>query len=254
MTTLVIDNSNSRTKFALAAHGELCSEVRILPTAQLRQNAVSALLQGWRFEKVVLASVVPPAAENLCRYLSPAAPVMQLRASADSLPVDFSAYPGRETLGADRVANAVAAAAAFAGQPVIALDAGTAATLDVVLPSKNGGRPCYIGGSIAPGLGTMSQALHSKTACLPEIPLHIPGQSVGRDTVEAMQSGCVLGYRGMLRELIAEAEKECQCRFKLLATGGDAALIAQLLPEFSCVAPRLTLQGIALCAESLKMR
>lgn len=249
MTTLVIDNSNGRTKFALAAHGELCSEVRMLPTVQLAQSAVQALVRGWTFEKVALASVVPAAAENLCRYFSSTVPVAQLRASGGSLPVDFSAYPGRDTLGADRVANAVAAAAAFAGQPVIALDAGTAATLDVVLPSTSSGLPCYIGGSIVPGLGTMVHSLHRKTACLPEIPLHIPGRSVGRDTVEAMQSGCVLGYRGLLRELIAGAEKECACRFKLIATGGDAELIAQLLPEISCVDPLLTLRGIALCAE-----
>lgn len=249
MRTLVIDNSNGRTKFAVAVQGCLRPEVRMLPTAELAEQAVLSLLRGWAFDKVALASVVPSAAELLCRYLSPVAPVRQINALNMNLPVDFSAYRGRATLGADRVVNAVAAAALFAGQPVIVLDAGTATTLDVVLPATCGGQPRYIGGSIAPGVGTLSQALHGKTACLPNIPLCLPEQPVGRDTVEAMQSGCVLGYRGLLRELVGAAEKECACRFKLVVTGGDAALVEELLPEVSCVDPLLTLRGIALCAE-----
>lgn len=249
MAILVIDNSNGRTKFALAAHGQLCSEVRMLPTAELTQSAVSTLVQGWAFETVALASVVPSAGERLRYYFSHQASVVQLCATDENLPVDFSAYPGCRTLGADRAANAVAAAAVFAGQPVIALDAGTATTLDVVLPATGGGRPRYIGGSIAPGVGTVARALHSQTACLPNIPLCLPERGIGRDTIEAMQSGCVLGYRGLLRELIGAAEKECSCRFKLVATGGDAPLLAELLPEISCVEPMLTLRGIALCAE-----
>lgn len=250
MTTLVIDNSNGRTKFALAAHGELCSEVRMLPTADLMQSAVLALVKRWEFDKVMLASVVPSAAEKLTRYLSPLCVVDQLRAANQALPVDFTAYSGLATLGTDRVANAVAGAAAFVGQPVIVIDAGTATTLDIVLPAATcGGHPRYIGGSIAPGLATLARALHCQTACLPDIPLRLPEQAVGRDTVEAMQSGCVLGYRGLLRELISAAETECGCRFNVAVTGGDAAVVAELLPEVSCVDPLLTLRGIALCSD-----
>lgn len=249
MTTLVIDNSNGRTKFALSAHGDLCSEVRMLPTSELTQSAVLALVKGWEFEKVMLASVVPSTAAKLTRYLLPLGVVEHLRAAEPGLPVDFAAYSGLATLGADRVANAVAGAAVFVGQPVIVIDAGTATTLDIVLPATSGGRPRYIGGCIAPGIGTMAQSLHSQTASLPEITLRVPERAVGRDTVEAMQSGCVLGYRGLLRELISAAETECGCRFKPAVTGGDAALMARLLPEIACVDPLLTLRGIALCAE-----
>lgn len=249
MTTLVIDNSNGRTKFALASGRRLCSEVRLLPTAALTQSSVITLLGEWSFEKVVLASVVPRASQKLARYLSPVAEVEHLSAARENLPVDFTAYPGWTTLGADRVANAVAGAAAFACQPVIVIDAGTATTLDIVLPATAAGRPLYLGGSIAPGLGTLAQALHRETACLPDIPLQLPERGVGRNTVEAMQSGCVMGYRGLLRELINTAESESACRFNLVVTGGDAAVVAELLPEISCVDPLLTLRGIALCAE-----
>lgn len=248
MTMLLIDNSNGRTKFALAEGGVPAPEVRVLPTAELAEASVSALLQGWRFNRVALCSVVPHAAELLTRCLSLKAPVQRISAALADLPVDFAPYPASATLGADRVVNVVAAAALFPGKPLMVLDAGTATTLDVVLPSAAGGRPRYIGGSIAPGLGTLASALHCATAQLPSIPLSLPEHAVGRNTTEAMQSGCVLGYRGLLRELIASAEAECGVPMTLVATGGDAPLLAQLLPEITCIDPLLTLRGIVLCA------
>lgn len=248
MRKLVIDNSNGRTKFALAEGGELCSEVRVLTTREITGKSVSDLLQGWAFQQAFLCTVVPAAAETLTRCLSSLVPVQRVCAGMPGLPVDFSAYPARETLGADRVANAVAGAVMQGGAPFIVIDAGTATTLDIVLPAREGGLPCYQGGSIAPGLGTLAAALHQSTAQLPSIPLELPRTAVGQNTVEAMQSGCVLGYRGLLRELIAEAELECACRFTLLATGGDAPLLVRLLPEIACADPLLTLRGIARCA------
>lgn len=248
MNTLLIDNSNGRTKFALAEDGGLAPDVRVLPTAALTEASVSALLQGWHFNRVALCSVVPRAAELLTHCLSLKAPVQRISAAMADLPVDFSAYPASATLGADRVVNVVAAAALFPGKPLMVMDAGTATTLDVLLPAAANERPRYLGGSIAPGLGTLAGALHHAAAQLPNIPLSLPERAVGRDTTEAMQSGCVLGYRGLLRELIAAAEAECGVPLTLVATGGDAPLLAQLLPEISCLDPLLTLRGIALCS------
>lgn len=249
MNTLLIDNSNGRTKFAIAEEGKLVPDVRLLPTSELTEASVCALLQGWCFNRVALCSVVPSAAELLTHCLSLKAPVQRISAALPDLPVDFATYPGSATLGADRVVNVVAAAALFPGKPLMVIDAGTATTLDVVIPAAEGGRPCYVGGSIAPGLGTLVSALHHAAAQLPSIPLSLPEHAVGSTTTEAMQSGCVLGYRGLLRELIAAAEGECGARMTLVATGGDASLLAQLLPELTCIDPLLTLRGIALCAD-----
>lgn len=250
MRTLLIDNSNGRTKFAMAEDGTVEPDIRVLPTAALSEASVSALLQGWHFNRVSLCSVVPSAAELLTHCLALKAPVQRICADTPDLPVDFSAYPGLSTLGADRVVNAVAAAALLPDKPLIVMDAGTATTLDVVLPAAECGRPRYVGGSIAPGLGTLVGALHHDTAQLPRIPLSQPEHAVGRSTVEAMQSGCVLGYRGLLREIIAAAEAECGVPMTIVATGGDAPALAQLLPEISCIDPLLTLRGIALCSAS----
>lgn len=248
MNTLLIDNSNGRSKFALAEDGQLLPDVRTLPTAELTETSVSSLLRDWHFNRVALCSVVPRAESVLTRLLSLKAPVQRVSAASADLPVDFSAYPASATLGADRVVNVVAAAALFPGKPLLVMDAGTATTLDVVLPAVGGSLPRYIGGSIAPGLGTLAGALHHATAQLPSIPLSLPERAVGRNTTEAMQSGCVLGYRGLLRELIAAAEAECGVQLTLVATGGDAPLLSQLLPEIVCTDPLLTLRGIALCA------
>lgn len=248
MNVLLVDNSNGRTKFALAENGVLSSEVRMLPTNALAENAVRDLLAGWAFEKTALCSVVPAAAGLLTRYLLPLGPVQQIHADLPGLPVDFSGYAGRETLGADRVANAVGAVVQCRQVPLLVMDAGTATTLDVVLPASEGALPRFAGGVIAPGMGTMSAALHSRTALLPQVPLQLPSQAVGTTTPEALQNGCVRGYRGLINELIAAMEEECACRFLLLATGGDAALISELLQREVHVDPCLTLNGIARCS------
>jgi type III pantothenate kinase len=105
-------------------------------------------------------------------------------------------YPRPETIGPDRLANAMAARARF-GAPVVVLDFGTAVTLDVV--NRRGD---YTGGVIAPGLSAMTDYLHEKTALLPPIHIREVRRAIGRSTEEAMLVGAVHGYRGLIRELV----------------------------------------------------
>lgn len=252
MRLLVIDISNGRTKLALACGGELVSEVRLLPTAAVTASALQTLCADWGYETVALCSVVPKAAAVAESFFASRVPVLQVSAAAD-LPVEFSSYAGCATLGADRVANAVAAVALSPDTPLAVIDAGTAATVDVVLPAERAGeKPRFLGGAIAPGVGTMAHALHCGTAQLPAVPLAIPAHSVGQNTVEALQNGCVRSYRGLLRELLQSMEQECGCRLHPVLTGGDAPLLAELMPELGTPEPLLTLRGIALCAEEMK--
>jgi type III pantothenate kinase len=150
-------------------------------------------------------------------------------------------YPRPHTIGADRLANALAAKA-LVGAPVVVVDFGTAVTFDVV-----DARGDYVGGIIAPGLAAMTDYLHEKTALLPRITIRDVPRAVGKSTVEAMRIGAVHGYRGLIRELIGELKKELAFpRLPVLATGGYAALIARGLPEIQRVLPRLTLEGLRL--------
>ena len=153
-------------------------------------------------------------------------------------------FPDPETVGADRLANA-AAVAAFHEAPAIVVDFGTAVTFDIVAPGA--ARPAYIGGVIAPGLDVMRDYLHQRTALLPRIDLREPPAAIGKSTIDAMLSGAVHGYRGLVREILARVRDELpgNSPLKVIATGGYADLIAAGLPEIDLVDPLLTLRGLA---------
>ena len=154
-------------------------------------------------------------------------------------------YPKPDTIGPDRLANAIAARHHF-GAPVVVLDFGTAVTFDVVNRAGN-----YAGGIIAPGLAAMTDYLHEKTALLPRIKIREIKTSIGKSTEEAMLVGAVHGYRGLVRELIGELKRELKVkRLPVVATGGYAKLMASKLPEISAVEPNLTLEGLRLTWEA----
>ena len=126
------------------------------------------------------------------------------------------------------------------------VDFGTAVTFDVVNARGN-----YVGGVIAPGLAAMTDYLHEKTALLPRIQIREIKTVIGKSTEQAMLIGAVHGYRGLVRELIAELKRELRVtQLPVVATGGDAKLIAARLPEISAVEPNLTLEGLRLTWEA----
>ncbi len=150
-------------------------------------------------------------------------------------------YPRPDTIGPDRLANAVAARYRF-GAPVVVVDFGTAVTFDVVNRAGD-----YAGGIIAPGLAAMTDYLHEKTALLPRIKIREIAKVIGRSTERAMLAGAVHGYRGLIRGLLVELKQELKTRrLPVVATGGYAKLIAARLPEIRAVEPGLTLEGLRL--------
>ncbi|HEX7571083.1 MAG TPA: type III pantothenate kinase, partial [Verrucomicrobiae bacterium] len=169
----------------------------------------------------------------------PGVPLLELTAkSVRGVGID---YPKPDSIGPDRLANAVAARRRF-GAPVVVVDFGTAVTFDVVDSKGN-----YVGGIIAPGLAAMTNYLHEKTALLPKIEIREIKTAIGKSTEEAMLVGAVHGYRGLVRELIAELKRELRVKkLPVVATGGYAKLIAAKLPEISAVEPDLTLEGLRL--------
>ena len=153
-------------------------------------------------------------------------------------------YPKPETIGPDRLANAVAVKHHY-GAPAVVVDFGTAVTFDIV-----NGAGDYVGGVIAPGLAALTDYLHEKTALLPKIRIREIKRVIGRNTEEAMLIGAVHGYRGLIREVLAELKRELKCpRLPVVATGGYAELIAAKLPVITAVEPLLTLEGLRLVWE-----
>jgi type III pantothenate kinase len=237
---LLIDISNSFTKLAFA------SKKRIGPASRIKTNKLtSAFLRRFvkrrKIDMFVVCSVVP---KKNCAVKSTAGktrvlwlgPRLRLGVGID--------YPAPKTIGADRLANAAAVAALY-GSPAIVVDFGTAVTFDIV--SKQGK---YIGGVIAPGLEAMTSFLYQRTALLPRLSLQEPRRAIGRSTIEAMRAGAVLGYRGLVREVIVRIKGEVSPRGKVrvVATGGYARLIASRLTEIEAVHPHLTLEGLRIVA------
>lgn len=143
-----------------------------------------------------------------------------------------------DEVGADRLVNAAAAMEKY-GTPVIAVDLGTAITLDVV--SKDG---AYIGGAIAPGLAVSMETLFSRTAKLPQIALKAPEHVIGRNTTHAIQSGIIYGYVGLVDSLVERISSELGCRPPIVATGGHSNIIAENSRTITHVEPWLTLDGL----------
>jgi type III pantothenate kinase len=234
---LLIDNSNSFTKFALASRGRL-DVVRRLRTEDVDRDTLQRILRGWRFERVILCSVVPEKAAVIRTQLKKF-PLHSV-SHRSSLGVGIE-YPKPQRIGADRLANA-AGVAAFHGAPSVVVDFGTAVTFDILSAERS-----YIGGVIAPGLEAMTDYLHQRTALLPKISLLEPPGPIGKSTRHAMLAGAVYGYRGLVREILGEIRKALGCgRLKVVATGGYAELIASGVKEIAVVHENLTLEGARL--------
>ena len=239
MRFLLIDNSNTRTKFTIGDTDSLGSWFAIVPTKEISPTVLDKTLAAQTFDAVVLSSVVPEKAAIMAEYFSPF-PFHQLSHKTNmGIQID---YPKPEQIGADRLANAAGVHALY-GSPAIVIDLGTAVTFDAI-----GANATYLGGVIAPGLASMTDNLAKRTALLPKIELTEPAHAIGKSTTEAMLVGAIFGYRGLIKEIIQKISSEMTEQPIIVATGGDAELIAQGLPEIDHVSPTLTLEGIRIAA------
>ena len=143
-------------------------------------------------------------------------------------------------VGTDRIVNAAAAHHLYDG-PIIIADLGTATTFDTV--SKEGD---YLGGAIAPGIVTASESLFMRAAMLPRVELIAPKHAIGTNTIDAMQSGIVFGYVGLIENIVARIQQELEGKARVVATGGYAELIAKETKAIEVVNPDLTLIGLRL--------
>ena len=241
---LLFDIGNTNTHLGLAGPRQIRKHLNF-PTASWFEGAAEPLLQRFagqtRIEGAALCSVVPRATPRVREAVKRLWRATVLELGPNTISGVGINYPLPETIGPDRLANAVAVRHHF-GAPSVVVDFGTAVTFDVVDKHSD-----YVGGIIAPGLAAMTDYLHEKTALLPKIQIREIDAAIGKNTEEAMLIGAVHGYRGLVRELLIEVKRTLRTRrLPVVATGGYARLIAAKLPEITAVEPLLTLEGLRL--------
>ena len=189
-------------------------------------------------DEAVMACVVPdlePTFQKVCtRYFN----VQPLGVHAGVKTGLRILYDTPRDVGADRVADAVAATQMY-GPPLIVVDLGTGTVFDAI--DVNGD---YVGGAIAPGLGIASEALFSRAAKLYRVELSRPQSAIGRNTITAIQSGILFGYVGLIEGIVGRMKKEIGENSRVIGTGGYADIIAKETDVIDVVDQDLTLQGL----------
>jgi type III pantothenate kinase len=191
-------------------------------------------------EGICLASVVPPVTDRFCEMLRlyVGAPLLIVGAGAKTGVA--VRYDSPREVGADRIVNAAAAYRLYGG-PACIVDFGTATTFDAL--SRQGD---YLGGAIAPGVLVAAEALFQRTAKLPRIDLQRPERAIGGNTVDAMRSGILFGYVGLVEGMVARFRRELGEDMRVIATGGLAGVVAAETAVIQHVDPWLTLKGLRL--------
>jgi type III pantothenate kinase len=250
---LAIDVGNTNTTFAVFDGQRLAADWRIGTVARRTEDEYSVMLSGLfqrdgltldRIDGVAISSVVPAAISPLIKFAQAQLHVenpLVLSAGEDA-GIEVRYFP-KSDVGADRLANAVAAHALYGG-PVIVVDFGTATTFDAI-----GGDGTYLGGAIAPGIETSVEALAARAAQLRRVQYVRPRSAVATTTVESLQSGVVFGFAGQVDGMVERFREEIGKEAHVVATGGLAELIASESKTIQEVNPLLTLQGLRLVWE-----
>jgi type III pantothenate kinase len=250
---LTVDVGNSTTVVGVFEGDQLTHHWRLSTVARRTPDELAMVLAGVlgldevRFGREVLGlvvgSVVPEATETLrelsARYLD-VQPVIVEPGVRTGIAVR---HDNPRDLGADRIANAVAAQALYGG-PAIVVDFGTAISFDVV--DRDGS---FVGGAIAPGVSTSKEALVERAARLPRVETLRPASPIGRSTVSALQSGVVFGFAGLVDGIVTRISDELGPGVTTVATGGLASSVLEACRTLDHHDPWLTLKGLRLVWE-----
>ena len=251
---LAIDVGNTNIVVGVF-RGEMLAHTWRLTTIRERTSdelgiLISSLCERHEIRKtdiagIIIASVVPPLTGTLMTMVSDyfgRVPLLFEPAVNGGIPILID---NPAEVGADRVANSIAAFAAYGkGLPLIVVDFGTATTFDAVSAKGE-----YLGGVICPGPTLSAEALFQRAAKLPRIDVRKPPRVIGTNTIAAMQSGLFWGYVDMVEGLLRRMKAELGGAATVLATGGLASVVAPESALIEHVAPDLTLQGLRLVWE-----
>ena len=249
-TLLAVDVGNSEITLG-RFRGDALDGFWRLSSARLTTDEIalqlSGLLGGARAAAAtaaVICSVVPALTQPWSDALARLTGTATVEVNADTAGIAIR-YHDRSAVGADRLANAIAVRERF-GTPAIVVDLGTATTFDCV--SREG---AYLGGIIAPGVGTSSEELFRRAARLPRVELRAPSHALGRTTEESLRAGVIWGHAGQIDALVRRLALEMNGTPHVIATGGFAQLIAPQCETINRVDEVLTLTGMRIIWQHL---
>lgn len=249
---LTADIGNTQTAMGLFEGEELVAHWVFTTRAQDTADEVQLLLTGQLelndmrvddCDDVVMASVVPALTEcwaTVARRITQREPIIVGPGIKTGLAMR---YDNPAEIGADRVADAIAAIQ-LEGAPVVVVDLGTTTNIEVI---DEKGR--FMGGIIAPGMGTGAEAMFTHAARLPQVDIVEPDHAIGTNTVDAMRSGIVFGEVARIDGLVRAIFDELGYETPVIATGGFSGVIAELSQTITRREPRLTLHGLRLVHE-----
>jgi type III pantothenate kinase len=250
---LAVDVGNSTTVIGVFDEEGLAHHWRLSTLARRTSDELGLLVAGLlrfpdlRMDRdlhgVVIGCVVPPLTETfreMFERYTPVDPIVVEPGVRTGVPLRHD-HP--QDLGADRIANAVAAQSLYGG-PAIVVDFGTATSFDVV---DAGG--AFIGGAIAPGVSTSTDALVEHAARLPNVEVVAPPSPIGRSTVTALQSGIVHGFAGQVDGIVESLSRDLGPGVTTVATGGLAPAVLAACERIDHHDPWLTLKGLRLIWE-----
>ena len=231
----VFDGEQKKTTFQMTTSiHRTADETAVLLLSIMKSRG----LEVSDIREVALCSVVPPLTvifDNMIKRYFEITPLIVAAGVKTGIRICMD---NPKEVGADRIVDAVAAQHLYGG-PLIIVDMGTATTFEIV--SKNGD---YLGGAIAPGMLSSAEALFQRAAMLPRIELTPPNKVIGTNTIDAMKSGVVYGYVGLVESMVQRMQKELGGKVKVVATGGFANLIAGETGVIDEVNTDLTLIGL----------